>query len=141
MRYPIAGYQPRLNDFDTATDSAWLEGLDGRRLDLSWFDGLRIFDAAGFERTVRRARVVRESRWPLGLRHHVDLALDFEEAGRSVPLVELAGLVFEASATDSSFWEWNDDPTPKEAFLSRISSARKHDELIRVLHEPKLAAP
>ena len=141
MRFPIAGYQPHLNDFDTATDSAWLEGLDGRRLNLSWFDGLRIFDAAGFERTVSRARIVRERRWPFGLRHRVDLALDFEGVERPVPLAELIGLVFEAAETDSSFWEWNDDPTPKETFLARVRTSRTHEALIRVLHEPKLTAP
>ena len=141
MRYPLAVYQPRQRDFDLVTKASWLDGRRASDLDLDWFAGLRIFDAAGFEREVTGARIVRERKRLLGLRRECDLALDFGGTERPVPLAELAALVSEAGESDSSLWEYRDDVSSAAEFKSLVDAARSHEELIRLLDGGLSTAP
>ena len=139
MRYPLAVYQPLQRDLDLVSEASW---LDGRRAsDLDWFAGLHIFDAAGFERKVTGARIIREHKRLLGLRREYDLALDFGGVERPVPLAELAALVSEAGESDSSLWEYRDDVSSAAEFKSLVDAARSHEELIRLLDGGLSTAP
>ena len=113
------------------TGADWLDARS--ESDLDWFAGLRIFDAAGYEREVTGARVVGERRRLFGLRRDYDVSLEFGGAERPVPLAQLAALVREAAETDSSLWEYRDGISSAAEFESLVDAARSHEELIGLL--------
>lgn len=131
MRYPILAYQPRVRDLDTALDPTWLLDLRPRELMLPWFDGLRVVDAEGVERVVRRAEVARERRRWLGLSRRIDVALVMERAERRVPLADLVRAATEAVQADASFGA---RPEARAAVLADLRAAPTHEALIRILH-------
>lgn len=141
MRYPVALYQPRLSDFDLATDTSWLKAQDLRQVRLDWFNGLRVFDAAGIERRVREARIVNERRRRFGLRRECDLVLIFEGVERPISLAELAALVCKAAEVDASLWEYREDANDKASFQALVRASQSHEEVIRLLEGGVPTAP
>ena len=121
------------------TGAGWLNARS--ESDLDCFAGLRIFDAAGFEREVRSARVVGERRRPFGLRREYDVALDFGGVARPILLVELAALVSEAAEADSSLWEYREGVSSAAGFKALVDAARSHEELICLLDGGLSTAP